>query len=53
MVIDMDLYFEIKKITGKDYEIYALTTKEEDKIMITNIKGVLEDLVEAYNRKEN
>lgn len=47
MVIDMDLYFDIKEITGKDYEIYALTTKEEDKIMVANIKEILEDLVEA------
>lgn len=44
MAIDEELFLEIREVTGKDYEYYALSN---GKVMIRNITQILEDLVDA------
>lgn len=51
IIIDMDLLFEIEEITKKQYK--ANKVDDEDKyVNIQNAREMIEDLVEAYNRKE-
>lgn len=52
MIIEMDLLFEIEEITKKKYEIHK--ADDEDKYVgIENVRQIILDLVEAYERKDN
>ena len=46
MIIDIELFEQIKEKTGKEYNFYQMNN-EEDEVMITNeiLKEILEDLV--------
>ena len=51
IIINMDLLFEIEEITKKQYK--SNKVDDEDKYVgIENVRQVILDLVEAYNRKE-
>ena len=51
MIIEMDLLFEIEEITNKKYK--CCKADDEDRyVSVININELLQDLVEAYKRKE-
>ena len=46
MVIDMDLFLDIVNITKRSYD-FQFIKSDNSKVMVANIKEVLEDLVEV------